>query len=295
VREGRIGVAILALGAVLYAAPAAQATITVGSDLSHAVTDSVGGPITALSFNPSAVSPVNGTVVGFKVKESPGGSLSWGNVKARVLRPVGPTMFDGVGTSPLIAVPTTATANTIFSLPVQLPIAKGDSVGIDTGIGGNIVQSAPVAGATYGYWGPPLTDSAPPSAPTPGNPGRENLFNAQVDPSNVFTAGTPAILKKGKATVVVTVPNPGAISGGSSNDAGLAATAKKKKKKAQPLLARSSATAADAGPVTLTLSASKAGRKLLRDKGKLKTTAKIVYTPTGGSASTQTIQLKLKP
>jgi hypothetical protein len=287
---------MLALGAVLFAAPAAQATITVGSDLSHAVTDSVGGPITAVSLNPSAVSPVNGTVVGFKVKESPGGALSWGNVKARVLRPVGATMFDGVATSPLTAVPTTATANTIFSLPVQLPIAKGDSVAIDTGLGGNIVQSAPVVGATYGYWSPVLTDSAPPSAPTPGSAGRENLFNAQIDPSNAFTAGTPTILKKGKATVVVTVPNPGAITGGSSNDAGLAATAKKKKKKkAQPLLARVSATAAGAGPVTLTLSASKAGKKLLREKGKLNTTAKVVFTPTGGTAASQSIPLKLKP
>jgi hypothetical protein len=285
---------MLALGAVLCAAPAAQATITVGSDLSHGVTDSVGGPITAVSLNPGAVSPVNGTVVGFKVKESPGGALSWGNVKARVLRPVGATMFEGVATGPLTAVPTTATANTIFSLPVQLPIAKGDSVGIDTGLGGNIVQSAPVVGATYGYWSPVLTDSAPPSAPTPGSAGRENLFNAQIDPSNAFTVGAPTILKKGKATVVVTVPNPGAISGGSSNDTGLAATAKKKKK-AKPLLARVSATVPDAGPVTLTFSASKAGKKLLREKGKLKTSAKIVYTPTGGSATSQTVLLKLKP
>jgi hypothetical protein len=285
---------MVVLSAALYAAPAAQATITVGSDLSRAVTDSVGGPITAVSLSPSAVSPVNGTVVGFKVKESPGGALSWGNVKARVLRPVGAT-FDGVATGPLTGVPTAPTANTIFSLPVQLPIAKGDSVGIDTGLGGNIVQSAPVVGAAYGYWSPVLTDSAPPSAPTPGSAGRENLFNAQIDPSNAFTVGTPAILKKGKATVVVTVPNPGAITGGSSNDTSLAATAKKKRKKAKPLLVQVSATAAAAGPVTLTLSASKAGRKLLREKGKLKTSAKIVYTPTGGSASTQTIQLKLKP
>lgn len=84
---------------------------------------------------------------------------------------------------------------------------------------------------------------------------------------------------------------------GSSNDRKLAATAKKKKKKKKkpkPLLAQVSATAADAGPVTLTLKASKAGRNVLRRKGKLRTAAKIVFTPTGGTAAAQTIQLKLK-
>jgi hypothetical protein len=284
----------MAAGIALLAAPAAQATITVGSDLSHPATDSVGGPITAVSLNPGAVSPVNGTVVGFKVKESPGNSFSWGNVKARVLRPVGATMFDGVATSPLTHVPATPTANTIFSLPVQLPIAKGDSVGIDTGLGGNIVQSAPVVGATYGFWSPPLTDSAPPSAPTPGlSGGRENLFNAQIEPSSTFTLGTPAILKKGKATVVVTVPNPGTVTASPPNI--LTSAAKRRKKSLKPLLTTVTATAANAGQVTLALTASKAGRKVLKTKRKLKTTANVVYTPTGGSASTQTISLKLKP
>ena len=109
------------------------------------------------------------------------------------------------------------------------------------------------------------------------------------------TLGATTGGKKGAATVVVTVPNPGTVVAGSSNDKTLAATAKKNKKKPKPLLARVSAAAADAGPVTLTLKASKAGRKVLSQKGKLKTTGKIVFTPTGGAAASQTIKLKLKP
>jgi hypothetical protein len=39
----------------------------------------------------------------------------------------------------------------------------------------------------------------------------------------------------------------------------------------------------------------KAGRSILADKGKLKTKLKLVFTPTGGTASTQVRKVKLKP
>jgi hypothetical protein len=284
-------VSLVAAAAALALPASSGATITVGSDLSRPVTDSVGGPATVLPQVPATVSPVSGTVVGFTVKASPGPSLTWGNVALRVLRPFGVGLFDGVGTGPLTAVPVATVANTIFALPAQLPISKGDSVGINVGLGGNAVQSAPVTGAKYGTWSPSLSDSAPPSAPTAGLTDREVLFNAQIDPTNTFTLGAPVIGKKGTATVVATVPNPGTLSAGSVNDKAL--VAKKKKKKA-PLLKRVSATATTSGPVTLALSVSKAGRKKLREKGKLTAVAKVVFTPTGGTATSQTVVLKLK-
>jgi hypothetical protein len=59
---------------------------------------------------------------------------------------------------------------------------------------------------------------------------------------------------------------------------GLAATAKKKKKKTKPLLAQVSATAADAGPVTL-ISAPPRRARSCSVRRVFKTSAKIVYTP----------------
>jgi hypothetical protein len=285
----RILVAALALGLALIVAPSAGAVITVGSNLSAPVDSSIGGDITAFPVAPLGgltVSPVAGTVVGGNVKQDTNIALGWGTASLRVVhRESGGRIQVLVAGTPNM-VP--AGAGT-FPLTAHLPIAKGDVVAIQaTGS----LDRAITTGATY-LWG--ITSTFPPGgSPTVPNPGfadSELLYNAQIDPTNTFTLGAPTGGKKGKATVVVTVPNPGTVDAGSSNDKSLAVTAKKKK--AKPLVARTTASAADAGQVTLTLRASKAGRKVLREKGKLRTTAKIVYTPAGGSPGAQTITVKL--
>jgi hypothetical protein len=280
----------MSLGAALILAPAARATITVGSSLSGPVTIAIGGDITAFPTAPAAVlttSPVTGTVVGGNVKQGPGGADAWGPTSLRVVHPAPGGLYQVVASGPANPIPAGAG---IFPLAANIPIAKGDLVAIQ---GTHDLDGTATTGASY-VWG--LTTSFPaggsPDMMLSGFADTQLLYNAQIDPSNAFTVGSPVGGRKGKATVGVTVPNPGTVVGGSFNDSGLAATAKKKKTK--PLLSRVSATAADAGQVTLTLTASKAGRKLLRQKGKLKTTAKIVYTPTNGTAASQTIKLKLK-
>jgi hypothetical protein len=291
VREVRIAVAVLSLGAALIIAPAARATITVGSSLSGPVTIAIGGDITAFPTAPATLlttSPVTGTVVGGNVKQGPSGADAWGPTSLRVVHAAPGGLYQVVASGPSNPIPVGAG---IFPLAANIPIAKGDLVAIQ---GTDDLDGTATTGASY-LWG--LTTSFPaggsPDMMLPGFNDTELLYNAQIDPSNAFTVGTPVGGKKGKATVGVTVPNPGIVVGGSFNDGGFAATAKKKKK-TKRLLSRVSATAVDAGQVTLTLTASKAGRKLLHQKGKLKTTAKIVYTPTGGSAASQPIKLKLK-
>jgi hypothetical protein len=277
--------------AALIAAPAARATITVGSDLSAPIDSGVGGDITLFLSAPARLvttSPVAGTVVGGNVKQNTTITPGWGTASLRVVHPVAGGQYQVLSAGPPNVIPTGIGD---FPVAAHLPIAKGDLVAIQaTGS----LNRAITAGSTY-LWD--ITSLWPPGGPprtlNPGFTDSEILYNAQIDPTNTFTLGTPTILKKGKATVVVTVPNPGAVSAGASNDSGFAANAKKKKKPG-PLLLRASAAAPDAGPLTLTLSASKAGKKLLKQKGKLKVTARIVYTPTGGSAGSQTIQLKLK-
>jgi hypothetical protein len=293
VRQGRIPIAVLAFAAALIAAPSAQASITVGSSLSPPIDSGIGGDITAFPIAPAGgqtISPVVGTVVGGNVKQNPTITAGWGTVSLRVIHPIAGGQYQVLTAGPPNAVPSGPSAIGTFPISAHLSIAKGDIVAIQaTGQ----LSRAITTGATY-MWR--ITSTFPPGGPattmSPGLADSELLYNAQIDPTNTFTVGAPTGGKKGKATVVVTVPNPGTVVAGAANDPALAVTAKKKKPK--PFLSQVSATAADSGSVILTLTASKAGRKLLREKGKLKATAKIVYTPTGGSASSQTIKLKLK-
>jgi hypothetical protein len=61
-----------------------------------------------------------------------------------------------------------------------------------------------------------------------------------------------------------------------------------------PTMATGSATANAAGPLTLTLSPNKKGKKFLGWKSPLNATVKITYTPAGGTASSITRNVKFK-
>ncbi len=107
---------------------------------------------------------------------------------------------------------------------------------------------------------------------------RMQQFAEVPDPSNDFTIGKV----KGKK-LRVSVPGPGAI------DIGDAGDAKKKK-----LLKPSSATADGEGTVKVPLKLTKGAKKKLRRHRKLRVTARVSFTPTGGSVNTRTAKLKLR-
>lgn len=114
--------------------------------------------------------------------------------------------------------------------------------------------------------GPP---PPPPAAPAP--------------PSNAFTFGKLTLnKKKGTAKLKVTVPGAGQL---------VAVDAKKKGPKR---IQRTSFTATAGGIAALPLKATKAGKKTLEAKGKLKFKLRVTFTPTGGSAATQAFSGKLK-
>jgi hypothetical protein len=114
-------------------------------------------------------------------------------------------------------------------------------------------------------------------------------------PFNQFTLGKKLKLnkKKGTAKLAVTVPNPGIVK---SIDVralhGKAGTSKRKPVRVK----RSKATASAAGKVFLKLAPTAAGRKALKAKHKLAFRLQVTYTPTGGTAASQTFKgtLKLK-
>lgn len=118
---------------------------------------------------------------------------------------------------------------------------------------------------------------------------QENVFNAAVDgvsitstpPSNAIARGKLTLNKSnGTGKLAVTVPGPGTLT----------AVGKGKTKKVR----RANLTATAAGTVKLPLKPTGAGKKALNSTGKLKTRIDVTFTPTGGTAATQTYKVTLK-
>jgi len=100
-------------------------------------------------------------------------------------------------------------------------------------------------------------------------------------PSNAITRGKLTLNKsKGTGKLAINVPGPGT----------LVAVGKGKKKK----LKRANLTVTAAGTVKLPLNPNGAGKKALNSTGKLKTGVNVTFTPTGGTAATQTYKVTLK-
>lgn len=130
------------------------------------------------------------------------------------------------------------------------------------------------------------------------------FFNAAVDaisivstpPPNAFTLGKAKLnRKKGTAKLGVTVPGAGVIS---ATDARFGVSATARASKAKKRLVKSvTLAAAAAGTVNLAIKPTKAARKILKAKHKLRVKVAVAFTPTGGLTSTQKISLvlRLKP
>ena len=85
---------------------------------------------------------------------------------------------------------------------------------------------------------------------------------------------------RGKLLVAARVNGPGVVTG--------------KATKGKKLLAKGSTTATKAGAVTLTLKATKAGKRLLRSKPSVRVKVKLAFKPTTGAAVVKTISARLR-
>jgi hypothetical protein len=95
--------------------------------------------------------------------------------------------------------------------------------------------------------------------------------------------------------VKVTVPGPGAVSARDATTGSksrLLSSAKKKKN--QPRIKPVKVTATKAGIVRLKLQLTKAGTKILKQKGKLKVPVRITFTPSGGTPKSMTVTVTFK-
>jgi hypothetical protein len=257
----------------------AQGTVTIGSNLGRIPTGGFGGTNTLLTSDmPSSdqapgglTSPVNGTVTLWRLLTASSGTAGF-----QVVHPLGENLFTGGGTTPTFVVP----GNMVSTYPLAVPIKLGDNVAVVADSGLKI--DAFTAGAHYLQWQPPLQDGGPGTAPVSEGPGNEITLNAEITPTNTFTlTAVDRDKKRGKATLTVVVSNPGAISG-TGKGAKVSSAAGAGKSVNAP------------GPVPLVVKATGKQGKTLNRTGKVKLQVNLSFTPTGGTASSQTVKVKLK-
>jgi hypothetical protein len=273
-----------ALGAALLLAasvPPAGAVVTIGSNLARAPNSSAGydprPTFSNIALSPGLrasgglSSPLNGTIVRWRIRV--GDSTRVTNL--RIIRPMGGGLFTGAGTSAPVTPPVNATTTYTADLPIQI----GDYIGIDCCNPGSpgakfFVSDVP---AIRDEWQPSLADGGVGRAPFSANL-YEVALNADI--TTTFTLG--AIThhkKKGTATLTVTVPYAGELTGsGRGVRVANAATT----------------TVTAPGSVQLLIKAKGKKKKKLKSTGVVKVKPKITFTPTGGEPATKSVKFKLK-
>ena len=284
--------AVAALTVVVITAPAAQASVTLGSDLSPAPNAAISGNSTTLlqTSLPGArlTSPVNGLIVLWRAIT--GASATSAGV--RVVRPLGTSRLFLSGAS-LVGLPAGGAA-----IPAAIPISAGDSVALD--LNGTLRFYTPSAGTVYDVWGPhPGAGIAPPAISS--SPDRDLYYNVDVEPTNTFALGAAVVdKKKGTAAIDITLPNVGTIEaspvpGPQTAKRAVATDSKRKRKRVtKALIAPFSVTSVGPGQVTLKLVPNRPTKKKLKRTGKASGQITFSYSPDFGSATTQTATVSLR-
>ncbi len=279
------------LGAALTVPATAHGLITLGSNLGRAP-DQMRGCLPSCTFVPASltpaaeasgglVSPVNGAVVVWRVRV---GSSSTTPTAFRVIRRLSGGLSTGAGTSATVTPP----LDTTTPYPTGLPIGIGDTIGLDIGspAGRFFVDST----GTFDVWDPPLVDGGPGQAPFTSLPS-ELAINADIEPTSTLANVKAKAKKGGKVRVSLETPNAGRLVAGDTTDKGVKAAAAGKKRK---LLKKKIVQAPGPGPLSFVVKPTKGSKSALADGRRPKTKLKLVFTPTGGSAATQFVKVKLK-
>jgi IPT/TIG domain-containing protein/PASTA domain-containing protein len=209
---GRLGLltAVMASALVFLGAAVAQAsTITVGSVLPPESTPTEFKEVetffnTALpEKGANLVSPVNGTIVRWRVQGAEGGPFF-----LRVLHPNGSGAYTAAGTSNA-ATPSGAGLQTFTA---NLPIHAGDLIGVDPTNASDKIGVATASGASFGFIFPPPFDGAT-VAPSGVVEGKEIELSAEVQPTPAVTSLAPRFGSvAGGTSVTITGTNLGVAS-----------------------------------------------------------------------------------
>ena len=286
-------VSAVAIGVAALVPATAQATITIGSDLTRAAEPAKLGcilstpPCTRLMFGVHrgnafpAKSPTDGVVVAFGIKTGAPNDV----VKFRVGRfgsksTAASATGVGTGLSTVLGPPG------IYSVPASVPLKAGDAVGIDT-VSTSALAAYPGSCANdqagyYTYY-PTLTDGGP-LQPADANSICEVLVNAVIQPSNAFSFGKLRQTEKG-AVLTVKVPGPGRLSLAGKGVA---------RRSAAPGRAVASRKVAAAGKTTLKITPTGKTKSRLAANGKAGVKIRVTFSPVGGEPRTRKRKLTLR-
>ncbi len=192
-------ICLLILAAVT--APAAGAAdFTLGADLEGGyspVPFAEAGTVVNTSVSglgAHSVSPVNGLIVAWRIVENSVGV----QYRLRVMTPIGPGQYLITGSSS-VGIPPGAYEATF---PTALPIAAGQTIGLDVGMNAPIGYVTPLLGAASLQWHPVPAEGLTPTGTA--QPELEYGFNAEVQPVPSIASITPAHgAPAGGATVTI--------------------------------------------------------------------------------------------
>jgi hypothetical protein len=242
-------------------------------------------------------SPCDGTVTRFRLNGIPRPANHY---SLRVVRRNSDGSYTGTATSAPVAIATEG----VNEYATNLPIAKGELLGIDfrdsteehglRWVGGSGVSAAvlfdfpedgtpaaaDIASTQFYYlFNGDVACAGSPAPPAPAPP----LSPILPTPSNAFH-----VVSLKKSTLTVSLDSPGTLA------ASEAPAKKKGGKKAAPLLLKPSSASGGPGPVKLKLKLTGAAKAKLRETGKVKVKATLAFTPTGGTKSVQVRGFKVK-
>jgi hypothetical protein len=271
------------LGAMLALPASSSATVTIGSSLSggpNLGSGCLGSLCTRVQVSLPAdrtapggtTSPVNGTVIRWRVRTDAGDPQQ--PIALRVVSPAASGQFTG---------------GAISSTVTPLQIKVGDYLGLNYNNSTNWYFR--LGGGSDSGWlfNPALAQG---STRSPQQDTTEELLvNADVEPTATLSNVKKKAKKAGKVRLTLDAPNPGTLVAGDKKDKGVVAVTAAKK----PTLVKSQRLQVSAaGPVSVLLKPTKAAKSALAAGRKPKAKLKLVFTPNGGSAFTQLLQVKLK-
>jgi hypothetical protein len=298
-----IGLLIGSLAVAMSLPPAAAAATQIGQAFTPTVGCGASTFIQTTSQGSSYAAPVSGVIASWSYQA---GASPPSQLKLKVARAAGGDAFRIVGESGAEAPP----ASSLKTYPARVPVQAGDVIGFYQASPANCgVSTAGYSGHFDALADPPPSGDPVTFQPLPGfqlaiaatlepdadgdgfgdetqdlcptNASTQAACPPASAPSNAFTLGAiTRNKKKGTATITVNVPNPGELtaSGKGVKASGAAEISK----------------AVNAGQANLTIRAKGKKLKTLNEKGKVKVSVAITYTPTGGDPSTQSRKLKLK-
>ena len=278
-------ISVMASFAALAPAGTAGAAVTIGAPSLDVASDSAAaaGVTYSNSLIPGqqASSPVNGTITSWAFRADPAGA----GVTLRVIRFVGNNSYLFVASS----TPASVGSAGPHSFPASIPIAAGDRIALTLNAGG--VGFLDAAGAVWEHWfGDPVPADGTARPPDGTSDGVVFLFNATIEPdppgangdvlaNGVAVRSVARNRRHGTALLILGVPSAGqlTVSGGGAQIAGSLN---------RPFAA--------AGDTQLTVRASGKKRRKLNSTGKVRLNLSIGFMPTGGTARTDSLPVKLR-